>query len=668
MPILSNFPCGGSVNTGISLLPVTNIQTLSASGKIYIKWTDPDDIVASDTTIASWAGTLLVRKAGSVPNNRRDGVLVLDSKVKNQYQNEYYCDSGLTDGVTYYYKFFPYSDTYTYTNSTENEFNSTPTKQVEGIEQWCVTGMSVYDEAGNGKIAIKWTDPSMSINSNEVTLATWGSTTVVLKESGYATDIEEDGIIYTFKSMTRNQYASTPLIISGLTNGTTYYISFFPETVDGGINNSNTQRITATANRITIDEVPLQSGALTYTGEVQSPSWENYNVSYMTASGETSGINAGNYETCFTPLTDYRWSDGTIEGKIVIWSIGKASGSMDVSSMSVILNAENLSVDITVTRLGDGIISAVSNDLSIVSVSVNGNIVTVSNVNQTSGSTSIVISCAEGTNHTAPQIQTVSVNAQFISYALKDCDWDMISNISTQGQGANYWSVGDTKSILLNGTIGNTSIFNSYEVFILGFNHNSDVEGFGRIHFSFRGMNMPCCFVDNFYETAGSSTAFRMNTQASNSSGWISSYMRTNICGTSLTNYSGTMIGALPTDLRAVLKSVTKCTVIMAGIGAFSPSTTTDYIFLLSEYEVYGQIINSVSLEQNHQQQYDYYASGNSKIRAKHNSALTSAKWWLRSIEFNLTSTTNFVYVDTDGESSVYSADYSLGFAPCFCV
>ena len=89
MPILSNFPGGSGSGGGIALAAVSNIATLAASGKIYIKWTDPDDMVVADSTLAEWGGTLLVRKAGSMPTSRRDGTIVIDSTTRNQYSNSY---------------------------------------------------------------------------------------------------------------------------------------------------------------------------------------------------------------------------------------------------------------------------------------------------------------------------------------------------------------------------------------------------------------------------------------------------------------------------------------------------------------------------------------------------------------------------------------------------
>ena len=139
MPIISNFPTGsggssGGSSGGLTLASVSNIKTLVSSGKVYVSWTDPEDIVLAESTLAGWSGTLLVRKAGSVPTSPRDGTIVLDSKTRNAYSSSYFCDSGLTDGVTYYYKFFPYTTANAYTESEDNEFNATPTAQVTGID------------------------------------------------------------------------------------------------------------------------------------------------------------------------------------------------------------------------------------------------------------------------------------------------------------------------------------------------------------------------------------------------------------------------------------------------------------------------------------------------------------------------------------------------------
>ena len=146
------------------------------------------------------------------------------------------------------------------------------------------------------------------------------------------------------------------------------------------------------------------------------------------------------------------------------------------------------------------------------------------------------------------------------------------------------------------------------------------------------------------------------------------SQMRTNICGTSLSSYSGTIIAVIPAALRAVLKSVTKYTDNTGGgsTAASAVTATTDYFFLLSEYEVFGSFKYANNNEKNKQAQYAYYSAGNSKIKYKHDGTSTAAYWWLRSPGVNLY--TQFVFVTTNGTASAIGAFFSYGFAPGFCV
>lgn len=686
MPILSNFPGGSGGGGGLALAAVSNITTLTSSGKVYIKWTDPDDLVVAESTLASWGGTLLVRKAGSMPTSRRDGTVVIDSTTRNQYSNAYFCDSGLSDGTTYYYKFFPYTTTGTYTDSEDDEFSATPTAQVAGIDSWNVTSIVASEEAGNGKMTIKWSDPAATITSDGVTLATWASTTVVVKEGSYATDKDDSDAVYTLKVTTRNQYANTPLTVTGLTNGTTYYISFFPETTDGGINASTTQRDTGVANRITIANIPSQSGSLTYTGGSQSPTWSNYNTTYMTIGGTTSGTNAGSYSATFTPTTDYRWSDGTTTAKTVSWSIGKATGTLTVSPNSIELSPSNLSDTFTIGGNHDGTISVVSNNTGIATVSRSGNTVTVNNVNQTTGNTTITVSCTAGTNYTAPSSQSVTVEAKFVSSVLNENDWSVIKSVADASQGANYWAVGDRKAVTVNGTVGTQAINGTYYVYILGFNHNSSREGTGITFGTFKTAlsgGTDICLVDSHYNdySTGGQKWFNMNHSSNtNSGGWKGCDLRYDVLGSTNSNnndagtttatspVSGTLMAALPSDLRAVMKPMTIYTDNTGG-GSNTASYVTasvDYLPLLAEFEIFGTRSYANSAEQNYQQQYQYYKNGNSKVKYRHSSTSSTALWWERSPRYN--TGTAFCLVYTGGDAHAYNARNSYGLAPAFRV
>lgn len=289
----------------------------------------------------------------------------------------------------------------------------------------------------------------------------------------------------------------------------------------------------------------------------------------------------------------------------------------------------------------------------------------------------------EATNGSQTTSGTVSVTSatsyaltlSFVSSTLNDNEWDVISSVSDAGEGANYWSVGDRKAVVLNGTVGNLSLSSvTTYAFIIGFNHNSSVEGSGRIHFQLgktalsSGTDVALC--DSKYNSSVSATGyFSMNSSNTNSGGWSSSQMRTKICGTSLSSYSGTIIAVIPAALRAVLKSVTKYTDNTGGGGGSTASyvtATTDYFFLLSEYEVFGSISYGNTNESSKQKQYDYYSAGNSKIKYNHSATSTAVSWWLRSPRASASG--RFVFVGTDGTVGHGSAGYSRGFAPGFCV
>ena len=290
-------------------------------------------------------------------------------------------------------------------------------------------------------------------------------------------------------------------------------------------------------------------------------------------------------------------------------------------------------------------------------------IVATKNGQTTSGSVNVVSSTT-----------SYSLTLSFISSTLNDNEWSVIKSVSDAGQGANYWSIGDRKAVTLNGKVGHLTLSNyTTYAFIIGFNHNQKLEGANRIHFQFAKTALSggkdVCLCDSKYNSTVSTTGYlSMNSSRTNSGGWKSSQMRTNICGTSLSSYSGTIIAVIPAALRAVLKSVTKYT-DNTGNGSTAASAvtaTTDYFFLLSEFEVFGSISYANTNEKNKQAQYAYYSAGNSKIKYKHDGTSTEARWWLRSPYAGYSG--NFVRVHTDGTVNYYSAYISLGFAPGFCV
>ena len=121
-------------------------------------------------------------------------------------------------------------------------------------------------------------------------------------------------------------------------------------------------------------------------------------------------------------------------------------------------------------------------------------------------------------------------------------------------------------------------------------------------------------------------------------------------------------MAVLPEDLRAVMKPVTKYTLNSTIEGV---SETTDYAFLLAEYEIFGTRTYAETREQNKQAQYDYFKAGNPKVFYKHSATTTAVYAWLRSP--NASGSYNFCPVATSGTAYYANASYSLGVAPGFC-
>ena len=166
---------------------------------------------------------------------------------------------------------------------------------------------------------------------------------------------------------------------------------------------------------------PVQSGALTYNGNAQSPSWSGYDSSKMTIGGTTSGTNAGTYTATFTLKDGYCWPDGTADAVSVTWKIGKAAGSLSLSPTTMTIDASSTTGTITVTRAGDGAITAKSSNTNIATVSVDGNKITVTKKGD--GTATITVSVAESANYLAPSDKTSNVKCESVPTLAANSSW-----------------------------------------------------------------------------------------------------------------------------------------------------------------------------------------------------------------------------------------------------
>lgn len=208
---------------------------------------------------------------------------------------------------------------------------------------------------------------------------------------------------------------------------------------------------------------------------------------------------------------------------------------------------------------------------------------------------------------------------------LSSCTWGQINTISNLGIASGYFSIGDTKDIVVNGETITMQIY--------GFNHDNKTDGTGKAGITFGMKN-------------SMTTTRQINPTDTNIGGWTSSAMRSWI--------TGTLLGQLPSDLLAVIKPVNKLS--SAGKKSATISTTSDKVFLFSEIECLGTATYSFSGEGS---KYPIFTNDASRVKKLANGTGGFKHWYTRSpsknwpygfCEFNvLGATDNVTYASIDG-------------------
>lgn len=99
----------------VPLDPVTDVTATAGNGQVELTWTDPLDKYAAtegevaespNPIVSQWDHTRVVRKENAQPTGPNDGIIVLSSDVRNQYQTTSYVDGGLINDTLYHYGLF----------------------------------------------------------------------------------------------------------------------------------------------------------------------------------------------------------------------------------------------------------------------------------------------------------------------------------------------------------------------------------------------------------------------------------------------------------------------------------------------------------------------------------------------------------------------------------
>lgn len=424
---------------------------------------------------------------------------------------------------------------------------------------------------------------------------------------------------------------------------------------ENGVNQTATFNVTV--NRKSVAK-PTWKNNLTYNGNAQSVSganyWNNYNTSYMTIGGTTSATNAGTYIATFTPGSNYRWADGTTTAINVNWTINRAAGSLSVNPTTVALNGNNYSsgVAVTITRAGDGAINYSPTHVNGLTMSLNGNILTIKGNGSTAiASQTITISVAQGTNHTAPSNKTITISAQYWSWGADggtvDAAWFnglknyLASNSGSSIRTSNGGSIlGTTKSVTLSSAILGTT---THLIRVIGVDQDANNT------VTFQTKN---CLSQ--YTTFG------------NNAMWIGSTARS-LCQ----NYYNAFPG------KAAIKTVSKGTCPDYGNRNQDVTYNNETVFLLSEREFgldsYSPLSTSNSTTsraectQGKNFAYSYYTSNATRVMYLGDTSTNSYGYpWERSRYYDYSDRVCYVY--GDGSASINYYNYSCGLAPAFVI
>ena len=223
----------------------------------------------------------------------------------------------------------------------------------------------------------------------------------------------------------------------------------------------------------------------------------------------------------------------------------------------------------------------------------------------------------------------IGVSLPSVGTPLNDFTWAQIDYISENGFVSDYFNIGDTKNV----TIGSAT----YVVEIVGFSHDDKADGSGKAGLTF---GLKDCL----------NTAYQMNSSNTNAGGWGSCALRATL--------RGDIWNQLPSDLRGVIKEVTKKA--SAGNSSSTISSYTDTLFLFAEKEIFGSTQYSVNGEGT---QYARFTTSDTRIKKLNGSA---THWWLRSPRSG--NPNYFCRVYSDGTANYGLASGSRGVAFGFCV
>lgn len=256
--------------------------------------------------------------------------------------------------------------------------------------------------------------------------------------------------------------------------------------------------------------------------------------------------------------------------------------------------------------------------------------------------------------------------------SLEETDWSRISAISAEGNPENYFSIGDTKSVHLSGQVGVYSSTSADElvldetmyVYIIGFNHNAEIEGNG-IHFGcFKNADgVDVALVDYKYgNMAGGNSPYSVSQFTSIISHVLGGEV---IDGNDIiTNPpANTLMAAFPVDLRTALKQITKYNSTRYNI-----ESRKYYITIPNVFEIKAANMGYANSTADVTKRYAYYVNGASAKRYKHSDPASACGYFVREIINKYEVTYSAPVMAESGSAGFMHSSYAYGVTAIFMV
>lgn len=219
---------------------------------------------------------------------------------------------------------------------------------------------------------------------------------------------------------------------------------------------------------------------------------------------------------------------------------------------------------------------------------------------------------------------------------MEDCSWPMLQQLAAAGTLGNYYSVGDTKTLELSGG----------ERVVMELASINDGEGTAGAYYP-RG-------TADFISKDCMLTTRQMNTSNTNSGGWPSCKMRTDL--------NNVVYDLLPQAVKdAIVEKTHKSS---AGGQSTTLVEHSDKLWLPTEWEIFGSITYAAGTENgNVNKHYAVFDSAGDRIKHLGTGGAATA-WWECSPY--VSASTAFCRVTASGEASNESTAASLGVPLCF--